>query len=71
MAIRNDNSIELLYDQEEGKFTRGDHEGESIEGVADSDYGYLIFVRDYANTDEESKLFVENWMEAHPDYGEE
>lgn len=56
------------------KFTRGQHEGSTIQEVAESDdegIGYLYFVMDYANTDQESKYYVAEWLEIHPEYQEE
>lgn len=63
-----------LIDQQTEKFTRGKYEGKTIQEVADSGTegsGYLYFIKDYAETDTESIVFVEKWLETHPEYQEE
>lgn len=64
----------FLIDQDTGKFTRGQYDGETILEVAESGdegVGYLYFLIDYSDTDDDSKSFVEDWLIAHPEFQEE
>ena len=65
--------VERLIDQETGKFTKGQYEGKTIEEVAEDDegIGYLYFIVEHSCTDQETKDFVEQWLEEHSEYMEE
>lgn len=66
--------MDLLIDQETEKFTRGQYEGSTIQEVANSgDEGrdYLYFLVYYAAIAQESRDYVKEWLEDHPEYQEE
>jgi len=52
---------------EDGIFTRGKHEGKSLEDMALDDPRYLIFLVEESETDEETKEAIEEYMEIHPE----
>jgi len=52
---------------EEGVFTRGKHEGESLDDMALEDPEYLIFLVKESETDEETKEAIEEYLVTHPE----
>ena len=58
---------ENLIDKD-GIFTRGKHEDETLEEVAETDTEYLIWLCEISETDAESIQSVAEFLTEHPDY---
>jgi len=51
-----------LLDFETEKFTRGVHAGKTLDEVASEEYSYLTFLVFKAETSEEVREYIEDWL---------
>lgn len=63
-----DNKMGTLLNENTGTFAWGKHEGKTLEEVADSDIEYLVFLVEESETDTDTKIAIEVFLEDHPDY---
>jgi hypothetical protein len=57
-----------LLHPEKKVFTRGKHQFESLEDVAEKDVDYLTWVAYESKTDEQTKLEIIEFLNQHPGY---
>lgn len=57
-----------LIDPESYIFSRGEHAGEEIADVAESDIDYLLWVVYESKASGDDKETIENWLFENPDY---
>jgi len=58
-----------FLDLENGVFNRGKHEGERVGDVLHSDVDYLFFLVEDSSIDENSKIYIECFLEDNLDIG--